>query len=38
MPTYIYETIPSKPEDKPVRFEWHQSMKDAALTKHLGQS
>lgn len=34
MPTYVYETIPQKAGDQPVRFEWQQSMKDAPLTKH----
>ncbi len=32
MATYIYETIPTKPEDKPRRFEVQQKMSDAALT------
>ena len=31
MPTYIYETIPSKAGAKPRRFEVYQSMKDDAL-------
>ena len=33
MPTYIYETIPSKAGATPRRFEVYQSMKDDALTK-----
>lgn len=34
MPTYIYETIPSKPREQVVQFEIQQSMKDAPLTQH----
>jgi len=34
MATYIYETIPPKPGQKPKRFEHSQSMKDAPLTRH----
>jgi len=34
MPTYVYETIPSKPGAKALRFELRQSMRDPALTKH----
>ena len=34
MATYVYETIPQKPGQKPVQFEVSQSMNDAALTKH----
>jgi predicted nucleic acid-binding Zn ribbon protein len=34
MPTYVYETIPQKPRQKPLRFEIKQSMMDAALTRH----
>ena len=34
MTTYVYETIPSKPGQKPRFFEIKQSMKDAPLTKH----
>ena len=34
MATYLYETIPSKPGEKPDTFEVWQSMKDAALTRH----
>ncbi len=34
MPTYIYETIPTKPKEKPVLFEVQQSMKDEALKIH----
>jgi predicted nucleic acid-binding Zn ribbon protein len=34
MATYIYETIPSKPTEKPKRYELKQSMNDAPLAKH----
>ncbi|MBV9463123.1 MAG: zinc ribbon domain-containing protein [Verrucomicrobiae bacterium] len=34
MPTYVYETIPSRPGDKPKRFELKHSMADAPLKKH----
>ena len=34
MATYIYETVPQKPGQKPKRFEHSQSMNDAPLTKH----
>ncbi len=34
MTTYVYETIPSKPGEKPRYFEFKQSMTDAPLTKH----
>ena len=34
MPTYVYETIPKKPGEKPKRFEIQQSMKDEPLKKH----
>jgi predicted nucleic acid-binding Zn ribbon protein len=34
MATYVYETIPAKPDDEVRRYEIRQSMKDAALTKH----
>ncbi len=34
MPTYIYETIPSKKTAKPKRFEIRQSIKDAPLSRH----
>ena len=34
MPTYVYEIIPQKPRQKPRRFEFKQSMMDAALTRH----
>lgn len=34
MTTYVYETIPQKPNTKPVRFEVRQSMNDAPLTAH----
>ena len=33
MATYIYETIPAKPNEKPRRFEVDQKMSEAALTK-----
>ena len=33
MPTYVYETIPADPADKPRRFEVFQRMNDAALTR-----
>ena len=33
MTTYIYETIPKNPKDKPRRFEVQQKMSDAPLTK-----
>ncbi|HRJ73501.1 MAG TPA: hypothetical protein PLS03_14850 [Terrimicrobiaceae bacterium] len=34
MPTYIYETVPSKKGTKPKRFEIRQSIKDAPLSRH----
>jgi predicted nucleic acid-binding Zn ribbon protein len=34
MATYIYETVPSKADEKPKRYEIKQSMKDAPLEKH----
>jgi predicted nucleic acid-binding Zn ribbon protein len=34
MTTYVYETIPQKPNDKPRRFEVRQTMGDAPLKKH----
>lgn len=34
MPTYVYETIPSKLGEKVVQFEVQQSMKEASLTTH----
>lgn len=34
MATYVYETIPQSADEKPVRFEIQQSMKDDALTAH----
>lgn len=34
MATYVYETIPQDPSEKPERFEIQQSMKDDALTEH----
>ncbi len=33
MPTYVYETIPSSPNDEPRRFEVVQRMSDEPLTK-----
>ena len=33
MATYIYETIPQKPRQKPRRFEVEQRMSDEALKK-----
>jgi hypothetical protein len=34
MPFYIYETIPRRPEEKPVRFELWQDFTEAALERH----
>jgi len=34
MTTYVYETIPQKPGEKPRLFEIKQAMSDAPLTKH----
>jgi predicted nucleic acid-binding Zn ribbon protein len=34
MPTYIYETVPTKKGARVKRYEIRQSIKDAALTKH----
>ncbi len=34
MTTYVYETIPPKPGEKPKYFEIKQSMNDKPLTKH----
>lgn len=34
MATYIYETIPTKRGEKPVRYEIQQSMKEKALEVH----
>lgn len=34
MTTYAYETIPTKPGEKPRYFELQQSIKEATLTKH----
>lgn len=34
MATYVYETIPKSPKQKPKRFELQQKMSDPALTKH----
>ncbi len=33
-PLYEYETIPSTPDETPVRFEIRHSIKDPALTEH----
>jgi len=33
MATYVYETIPQRPGEKPARFEIVQSMKEAPLTR-----
>jgi predicted nucleic acid-binding Zn ribbon protein len=33
MTTYVYETVPQKPGEKPRRFEVRQSMNDAPLKK-----
>lgn len=34
MPTYVYETIPSKKGEQARRFELRQSMKEEALSRH----
>lgn len=34
MATYVYETIPAQPAERPVQFEVRQSMHDAPLTQH----
>ena len=34
MATYVYETIPQRSDEFPVRFEFVQSMKDEALKRH----
>jgi predicted nucleic acid-binding Zn ribbon protein len=34
MTTYVYETIPQNPDEKPRYFEIKQSMNDRPLTKH----
>ncbi|HCU86477.1 MAG TPA: hypothetical protein DGP39_03020 [Verrucomicrobiales bacterium] len=34
MPTYLYETIPRRPSEKPSQFEFFQWMEDAPLTEH----
>jgi predicted nucleic acid-binding Zn ribbon protein len=34
MPTYIYETIPAFPDERPERFEVRQSMMDPPLKRH----
>jgi hypothetical protein len=34
MATYVYETIPKKPGEKPKRYEIQHSMKDEPLKKH----
>ena len=33
MPTYVYETIPQKVGEAPVRFEFRQGMNDPKLTE-----
>ncbi|MEI8038258.1 MAG: zinc ribbon domain-containing protein [Verrucomicrobiota bacterium] len=34
MTTYVYQTIPQSPDEKPEYFEIKQSMKDASLSVH----
>ncbi len=34
MTTYVYETLPLMPGEKPRYFEFKQSLNDAPLTKH----
>lgn len=34
MTTYVYETIPAKPGEKPRYFEIRQSMTESALSRH----
>jgi hypothetical protein len=34
MATYVYETIPQRPDELPVRIEVVQSMKDRPLKRH----
>ncbi|MGB1800259.1 MAG: FmdB family zinc ribbon protein [Gammaproteobacteria bacterium] len=34
MPTYVYETIPEEPSEKPYRFEIKQSITEDTLTTH----
>lgn len=34
MPTYEYETIPQKGDERPIRFEVLQRMADEPLTEH----
>ena len=34
MTTYVYETIPAKSGDAPRYYEFRQSMKDAAFSRH----
>ncbi len=34
MTTYVYETVPQKPGEKPEYFELQQGMNDAPLAKH----
>ena len=34
MPTYIYETIPNRKNEKPTRFELRQSIKDNPISEH----
>lgn len=34
MPTYVYETIPTRKGEQPKQFELQQKMSDPALTQH----
>ena len=34
MPTYVYETIPKRKNEKPTRFELRQSIKDNPISEH----
>lgn len=34
MPTYVYETVPTRKGEKPKQFELQQKMSEPALTKH----
>ena len=34
MPTYVYETIPERSNEKPTRFELRQSIKDTPVSEH----
>jgi predicted nucleic acid-binding Zn ribbon protein len=34
MPTYVYETIPNRSNEKPTRFELRQSIKDTPILEH----